>query len=436
MIFKLWAARRQFIIRSSLAAVIAVLGLPAAQAYGSKPPSGTSSASLAADPGLHHGLASKYPGDVGLASDSAVVFSEDFEQGAVSDVSNRWTSTNNKDESVLSLITENAPGSPGKRSLMMTGTKGHDTGGDLWKRLDKGYDQLYARFYVKFAPDAPYVHHFVALGGKTSTAPYPEGSAGIRPTGYNRFGTSMDLGRTNADPPGAWFFYTYWCEMRSWQTEAGEPDGRPNPYYGNGFGPDVPEQAKRGEWQCVELMIKLNSAPDKRDGEQAFWVDGKLVSRWATGTYKGTWFRDSFHRNDFFDTNPQPFEGFLWSKTEELKINYFWLQYYLASVFEENLRPANPDILYNDNVARVQFDNVVLATRYIGPIATAADSSETGFDFNRDGRASTADVIQMLKMRQADPQDMRTDYNGDGRLTLLEVLDFLLDVLRGKVHSG
>ena len=206
MTFNLWAAMRKFIICSALAAVIAALGLIVAQAYESQTQTGASAAALAADPGLHHGLASHYPGDVGLAADSAVVFSEDFEQGFIDDLSQRWTSSNNKDNSVLSYLTENAPGSPGKRSLMMTGTKGHDTGGDLWKRLDKGYDQLYARFYVKFAPDAPYVHHFVALGGKTSTAPYPEGSAGIRPTGYNRFGTSMDLSRSKADPPGAWFY--------------------------------------------------------------------------------------------------------------------------------------------------------------------------------------------------------------------------------------
>jgi hypothetical protein len=345
---------------------LALAGLVASAAE-NKPGAAPAPVSLAGEPGL----ATRYPGDVGLAADTAVVFSEDFETGEISDLAKRWTDSINKDEQSLSFTSENAPGNPGRRSLMITGTKGHDTGGDLWKLLDRGYEQLYARFYVKFAPDAPYVHHFVSMGGKVDTLRYPVGRAGIRPDGYDRFGSSIDLIHENTDPPGKWSFYTYWSEMHSWQTPEGESDGRPNPFYGNLFGPEQPEQARRGEWQCVEFMIKLNTPPDKRNGEQALWIDGRLVCRWAPGSHTGTWFRDMFQLSGTLNTNPQPFEGFLWRKTDQLKINTFRLQYYLASVFEQNWRPANPNIPYNAGVGRVQFDNVVLATRYIGPVTAA-----------------------------------------------------------------
>ena len=348
------------IICIALAALVLV-GL-VARAAENEPPAPAASES---------GLAAIYPGDVGLAADTAVVLVEDFETGDIGDLTKRWTDSINKDGQSLSFSSENAPGSPGRHSLIITGTKGHDTGGDLWMLLERGYEQLYARFYVKFAPDAPYVHHFVSMGGKVDTLRYPVGRAGIRPDGYDRFGSSIDLVRENADPPGKWSFYTYWSEMRSWQTPEGASDGRPNPFYGNHFGPEQPVQARRGEWQCIEFMIKLNTPPDKRDGEQALWIDGRLACRWAPGSYTGTWSRDMFRLSGAPNTNPRPFEGFLWRKTDKLKINTFRLQYYLASVFEQNWKPANPNIPYNAEVGRVQFDNVVLATRYIGPITAA-----------------------------------------------------------------
>jgi len=307
----------------------------------------------------------------------------------------------------------------------------------VYKLLDKGYDRLYARFYCKFAEDAPYVHHFVHMGGKTSSAPYPEGAAGTRPSGYDRFSTSNDLRRSGANPPGAWIFYTYWSEMHSWQTPQGVSDGRANAFYGNEFGPPVerPVQAKRGQWQCVEIMIRLNSAPDRRDGEQAFWIDGKPVDRWAPGSHMGCWYSDRFREygtnvynlGGTVDSIPKPFEGFLWSRTENLKINQFELQYYLASIFQNDVKPADSTLAYNSSMGRVEFDNVVLATSYIGPLAANEWSRN---DFDGDGKRSLGDVRQMLKMRASGPEDMRTDYDGDGKLTLLEVLRMLLEVMK------
>ena len=233
-----------------------------------------------------------------------------------------------------------------------------------------------------------------------------------------------------ADPPGAWSFYSYWCEMHSWQTPEGEPDGvQPNPYYGNLFGPLEPEQAKRDQWQCVEIMIKLND-PELSNGEQAFWIDGKLIERYGPGTITGTWFRDQFRRSGVFNTDPKPFEGFRWRTTEDLKINTFWLEYYLAHVFENDYSPADTTIPYNDNVARMYFDNVVLATEYIGPVA--ADVEKPGCDYDGDGQSGVLDVIRLMKLCMAEVPDPRADYNSDGYCNVRDALSLLIDIISGK----
>ncbi|MFH1068750.1 MAG: dockerin type I repeat-containing protein [Candidatus Glassbacteria bacterium] len=424
---------RKIIIGIAALAVLAALAAVASSAEdGNKgDPSSVSDLKAGSQPALAaiRGIAAGYPGDVGIEQDSAVVFRENFESGAIEDLGQRWNDISNAGFNVLWYVQDSVPGSPGKRSLQMTATKGYDTGGHLWKLLDKGYDQLYARFYVKFAADAPYVHHFVHMGAQYQSPGFPMGGAGSRPDGAVSFSTGMDLGsRETVNPPGAWFFYSYWCEMRSWQTGEGVPDGRPNPYYGNPFGPIVPEQAKRNEWQCVELMIKCNSAPDKHDGEEAYWIDGRLIGRYGPGTITGTWFTDVFRQTGFFNTNPQPFEGFRWRTTNDLKINWFWLLYYLDSVFANDYNPHNPNIPYNDNKAQVKFDDIVLATRYIGPLVA---NFQPSCDINGDGRANVIDVVQLLLMYIKDPQNKAADYNGDGSCTLADVLALLRDILEG-----
>jgi hypothetical protein len=312
------------------------------------------------------GLAARYPGDQGIDRNKAVVFHETFEKGGTADLGKRWTHVSNKDGKVLAFAKDAPRNSAGRRCLQMTATKGHDTGGHLWKLFKPGFDLLYARFYVKFATDHPYVHHFVKLGAWRDSPNWPKGEAGYRHDGGKSFQTGIELaGRKSSDPPGNWFLYTYWCGMRSYET----PNGRGTKCYGNPFSPAEPEQAPRGKWQCVEFMLKANTAPDRHDGEQAFWIDGRLVARFAPGTPKGTWLRDAFHTSGRYNRNPKPFEGFCFRTTNELKINTFWLLYYLEAVFRKNIRPENRNIPYNSDMARVWFDDIVIATEYIGPLA-------------------------------------------------------------------
>ncbi|MCE5270910.1 hypothetical protein LLH00_06455, partial [bacterium] len=82
----------------------------------------------------------------------------------------------------------------------------------------------------------------------------------------------------------------------------------------------------------------------------------------------------------------------------------------------------------NRQTARVQFDNIVLATRYIGPIASTLT---TGYDYNGDGHKGLGDVWSLVRLHSADKADMRADFNGDGNPDLRDALDLLLEVLRG-----
>ena len=125
------------------------------------------------------GLAAKYPGDAGLAADPDVVFVENFETEALPKSGERWNEVKNEAGAALALAKDSPPGSSGKQSLQVTATHGQNTGGHLFKVLKPGYDELYLRFYVKFAADHGYLNHFVKLQGSINPPNWPEGEAGF-----------------------------------------------------------------------------------------------------------------------------------------------------------------------------------------------------------------------------------------------------------------
>ena len=274
------------------------------------------------------GIAAQYPGDEGMEKDPRVLFVEDFETGTLEDIAARWGG--HRLVGTWDLSGDLPEGSPGKKSLHVTvgpeGPKNH-SGAYLYTHT-RGTDRLYARFYVKFHPKHGYLHHFVMLIADREPTPWPKGWAGHKPSGEDHFISSIepwtDWGKVAA--PGAWNFYCYWQDMK--------PDGRGD-YWGNSFSPGS-DAIPRGQWICMETMVKANS-PDASDGEQAFWVDGKLVGH---------------------------FKGIRWRSTDLLKLNSFWLQYDVC----QNSPQHNNDPTPNDREYEVWFDDVVLATDYIGPV--------------------------------------------------------------------
>ena len=261
------------------------------------------------------GIASLYPGDEGIERDSRVLFVDDFETGGPEQIGARWGQISRKEN--VSLSDDIHSNSPGNKSIH------YKDNAHLYTHT-KGVDTMYTRFYVKFHEKTGYIHHFVHIVADRTPTPWPKGGAGETPPGDAKFSTGIEpTGRWGEfPPPGVWNFYSYWHEMK---TKWGS-------VYNGKQEPIVP-----GRWYCVEAMLKANSSPEKADGEQAFWVDGELYGR---------------------------FTGFRWRTTDKLKINSFWLLYYNTDQPARHNKDPHPE----SRVMEVWFDDIVIATEYIGPI--------------------------------------------------------------------
>lgn len=317
------------------------------------------------------GLAAKYPGDEGLESDPDVVFTESF-GGTVEEICSRWDQA--AGQPIMSTSDDVPPGSRRKQSLLLTrvagGTSGYQDGGNLYRRLKNekggyGYDQLFFRFYMKFNQDHAPIHHYGAgLIGYNPPSRWPLGGAGLRPKGEESFLTQVEPGDFTS-----WNSYTYWQEMGG-----SPPSGQT---WGNSFEAEVPARpVERDRWICLELMVKLNDLGDS-NGEQAYWLDGKLSRKGETVTsYQGkgfpaagTWYFDRFAPGvskegiawDYDKKKPEaapggrPFPGFAWRKSRDLTINAVWLYRYMS-------RPEKA-------TSKVWWSNLVVARKYIGPLS-------------------------------------------------------------------
>ncbi len=325
------------------AAIPAMLALTAlAAAWASDLPEGTS------------GIAAQFPGDVGIENHEAVLFVERFD-GTLDEITGRWDDAKRPD--IFSLSDERPPGSADGHSLLITHVGGDETGGHLYRRLPEGIDVIHWRFYTRIDADAAPMHHTSRIGGHHPPQRWPSGGAGTRPGGAQKF--SVGVG-PHYGPDQSWDFYTYWHEMRG-----SPPRGQT---WGNTFIRNPELTTTRGEWTCVEVMIKLND-PGQHNGELALWLDGKLAAHLVSGSPTGTWIWDKFtpgHTGPGVRWSDEaggreeipgnlPFEGFNWRTSNNLDINFLWLLVFITQA------PEN-------HVSRVWFDHVVLASDYIGPI--------------------------------------------------------------------
>ncbi len=187
-----------------------------------------------------------------------------------------------------------------------------------------GQDVAYLRRYIRFAEDYDQgnLHH---VGGSLYAVAGSDkwggmGKAGIRPTGDDRFGASFEPWRAwgRNQPPGAMMLYTYWMDMKR------DKDGH---YWGNNLEPAGERQVllKRGEWHCLEHMIRANT-PGEADGEMAAWIDGKLYIH---------------------------LKGFRWRSSPELRLKRISLILYVHQ---------------SDRANTVWYDDVALSTGYVGPL--------------------------------------------------------------------
>jgi hypothetical protein len=281
--------------------------------------------SLAAD-----GIAAQYPNDAGIEKDSRVLFADNFESGDLK----KW----DQKRGTIAIIKEK-PNS-GEFAVHVPMHRGKDNGGDAIKWFMPGADKVYVRTYVKFSADYQYNHHFLWLGANHRTNKWSAfGKAGRKPDGtYYSTGMEPWFAWGKNPSPGELNFYSYFIDMK--------PDPRmPGKYWGNSFFPPGPDAGKAAgpnrvipaldKWQCWEFMLQANSAPDKADGKQAMWLDGKLIGE---------------------------FTGIRWRTDTDLKVNCFWMEHY---GYDE----GDPTKQYWKDSQSVWFDDVVVAREYIGPIS-------------------------------------------------------------------
>jgi hypothetical protein len=265
------------------------------------------------------GIAAAYRADAGIVAHPAVIFADDFETLGLGD---RWDERSADKGRALSLA---ASGDPvcGRQCLKVEARLGENQGGGLTRWFEPA-DPVFVRFYVRFDPGCDYVHHFVTLRANKGLRGGDRwsgfGGAGVRPAGDERFSTALEpwgnWGRWPA--PGRWNFYSYWHEMEV------SRDGK---YWGNSFPAEPQDNIPKDRWICAEFMLKHNT-PGQADGEQAIWIDGRLLGHWR---------------------------GLNWRKTADLKANALTLESYVTDRWTRN--PTN--IVY--------FDNVVIARQYVGP---------------------------------------------------------------------
>jgi hypothetical protein len=195
--------------------------------------------------------------------------------------------------------------------------------------LGDGYDEIYVRYYLKFAEDYRGVqNHGANLGGRDLTHPDPAwvGMAAIRDVssrGYFYSGLQPygKLGSQEVEMG----FYSYHLDKKGPWGENYEIQKR------------IPVGA--GQWHCVERHMKLNSVDvttgeARADGAEELWVDGTL----------------SIRKPDVrFRRGPQ------------LRITLFSLETYYHGLPKE-YDAAHP--------IRVYFDNLVIARKYVGPLSS------------------------------------------------------------------
>lgn len=314
---------RKRLLPGVLAAAVVLLALCGSDCYGS--------------------LAARYVNDVGIENDPNVIFAENFEEGSLEKIIARWSRC--KDPQIMSLSDDTAEASSGKKSLLISQVREKGNGAHLYKQLLPGYEQLYLRFYAKIDPNCKPIGPSVKLGGYNPPTAYPQPDALTAPAGDEKFVSSVTLygEQWRCD------FYTIWMEMRPC------PTGN---HWGNDFINDPRFTALRGQWVCVEMMLKMNKPVSEHNGEMALWTkgrlrkkDGQVISHLGPGFPKGKWVWDSFHP----DPVGEAFEGFRWRSSDDLKINFLWLSIYI---------PNSP----YGQVNKIWFDDLVVATEYIGPI--------------------------------------------------------------------
>ncbi len=290
------------------------------------------------------GIASRYPGDVGIGSDSEVIFADDFESdSAPADLDARWNAGRFGN---VALTSESANVYAGSKALEFTSPQQTaELSNGIARTVSPELDVLFFRYYSKYDPAFDVVgssHN----GGGISAHYFINGMAtpGVPADGTNKYLIEYEAwrGDTTTANPGQLNTYIYWPDQRTNYGDHFFPNGdvMPNTSIHDDFGPNFVARPnltpQLGRWYCFEVMLKANT-PGLRDGEVALWLDGALIA---------------------------DFQNLRLRDVATLKIDRFNLSLHIGS---------NPN-----GVTHKWYDNVVAATSYIGPVMLPSDGGSGG----------------------------------------------------------
>lgn len=306
---------------------------------------------------------------------TAWLFCDDFESGA--DQTGNLGLWDDQGLAPSNLVLTSDPNlvHSGKRSLEITAHKGSDNGGGPTKWFLPGVDEVYLRFWVRFAPNYSYTHHLVFLGANASNDKWAAfGTAGCRPGGSNFFATQVepfsDFGQH--PPPGAWGFYRYSMDMAcdpggscanyanpqqicNECAQKGSPcSNGPECCWGANDKASPAATSKLGSWTCVEARVAAN-AGGNADGSQTLWLDDSEVGSW---------------------------NGIRWRSDDDLKLNAVGLWHYVT----------DDSYQAGQSQQTLWFDDVVVSTTRIGCGGPTSAGGEGGVDAGHAGGGSVANA--------------------------------------------
>ena len=294
-------------------------------------------------------LAERYPGDIGLQGDPAVVFVENFEAPSLSAITDRWEYAN---AGGLALVADVPPASSGTASLAMTAGGAMPAAADLYTRLPgDGFDRLFVRWYVNYEAGASFTHGGMWFGGYEPSIDFPFPMQGTRPAGDDRVLVAFEARGNLMD------FHNYWMNMH----------GEGASFPGNALVHDRERVRPQGGWLCIEVMVALNTDPTSAaGGELQLWSNDTEVVHFTESGPTGYWVQEDFCANgvgddelcEQFHPGGTPMERLelQYRSSLDLKLDHLWPQNYTESEVASTLK----------------LDDVVVATERIGCIRAPA----------------------------------------------------------------
>lgn len=302
-------------------------------------------------------IANSYTADIGIDTNTNVIFAEMFEEAVTSSLtsSGNWNQTTTVTSNIL-FDSSVPPGSIGSQSLRLRTIDDNTNSNEntfIYKKIQPDIlDSVFVRFYVKYDNLTEFHHSGLYIGGKNPPSSTAGLVGGVLVQGNQEFHVGAEIrGAANNTPTNTstFGFYNYWMNMKPsaiTNTSTNQPY-----YYGNQFLNNITtDDINMNSWNCIEVMVKLNNPVNSYNGELALWVNGVKINHYGYNFPSGTW-----SYGNFTEGVGTPFEGYQWRNDAALNLNYIWLK---------NFNDNNPA----GHIGNIYFDHLVVAKKYIGPM--------------------------------------------------------------------